>query len=162
MDLVQAHDLTRLAADRGTVRASLFLPTHRGGPEALANRIRLKNMLRQVESTLAGDVMDIKAAAVGVRRLIDHGWRWGQPSDGLALFISPDEVQSFRVPIRFTELVTIGRRFVVGTLLPMLTDRGHFLVLALESDGIRLFKGTRFRFDEVEHTGSPLAELTMP
>jgi hypothetical protein len=57
----------RLAADRGAVRVSLFLPTHRGGPEAPENRIRWKNMLRQVEGTLAGDVMDIKAAAVGVR-----------------------------------------------------------------------------------------------
>ena len=162
MDLVQAHDLKRLAADRGTVRVSLFLPTHRSGPEVLENRIRLKNRLRQIESTLTGDERAIKAAAIDVRRLVDDRWRWRRPSDGIALFISPNEVQSLRVPIHFTELATIGRRFVVGPLLPMLTAGGHFFVLALELDGVRLFEGTRFRFDEVALNGSPLAELTMP
>jgi len=162
MDLVHAHDLKRLAADRGTVRVSLFLPTHRSGPEVLENRIRLKNLLRQVESTLTGDERGIEAAVESVRRLVDERWRWRQPSDGLALFISPDEVQFHRVPIQFAELATIGRRFVVGPLLPMLAAGRHFFVLELESDGVRLFEGTRFRFDEVALNGSPLAELTMP
>lgn len=162
MDLVHAHDLTRLAADRGSVRVSVFLPTHRGGTEALENRIRLKNLLRKVESTLAGDEKDFRAAVDNLGRLVDDSWGWGRPSDGLALFISPHEARHFRVPIPLTEFATIGPRFVVGPLLPMLTASGHYFVLAPEPDRVRLFEGTRFRFDEVDLDGTPLAELTTP
>jgi hypothetical protein len=46
MDLLSAHDLIRLADERGgATRISLFLPTHRGGSQTDRNRIRLKNLL---------------------------------------------------------------------------------------------------------------------
>jgi hypothetical protein len=43
MDVLQTHDLIRLADQRGGTRISIFLPTHRGGPQTERNRIRLKN-----------------------------------------------------------------------------------------------------------------------
>ena len=45
MDLLSAHDMIRLADERGATRISLFLPTHRGGPQTDRNRIRRKNLL---------------------------------------------------------------------------------------------------------------------
>jgi hypothetical protein len=161
MDLVQALDLRRLASDRGSARASVFLPTSPGGLAVGENRIRLENLLRRVENSLVQDGAEADALVNGVRRVIDDEWRWQQLSDGLALFASPGRVRYFRVPLPLPELATVGRRFLVGPLLPMLAAHGHFFVLALDSDDIRLFKGARFRFHEVTLHSALRAELTM-
>jgi hypothetical protein len=61
------------------------------------------------------------------------------------------------------ELVTVGDRFVVRPLLPLLTANGHFYVLTLTQDEIRLYQGTHFALDQVRLDGLPLAVwLTMP
>lgn len=86
-----------------------------------------------------------------------------RPSDGLALFLSAGSLQPVRVPIRLPELVTVGDRFAVRPLLSLLTAGGHFYILALNQEEIRLFRGSRFDVDEVTLDGLPLAMwLTMP
>ena len=88
---------------------------------------------------------------------------WEQPRDGLALFLGSGGLRRFHVPLRLPELVTVGDRFVVRPLLPLLTAGGRFYVMALSQDEIRLFEGTRFSLDELALDGLPLAMwLTMP
>jgi hypothetical protein len=166
MDLLNAHDLTQLADERGGTRISVFLPTHRGGPQTDRNRIRLKNLLRHAQHALHADGMpagQAEAVLEPARRLLVLRWPWDQPSDGLALFLGPDGIRHVRVPLRLPELVTVGDRFVVRPLLPLLAASGHFYVLALSQNEIRLFEGTRFGIDEMPLEGLPLAVwLTMP
>ena len=166
MDLLSAHDLVRLADERGGTRVSLFLPTHRGGPQTDRNRIRLKNLLATARQALLADggrAGEVDAVLEPARRFLDEVRSWEQPSDGLALFLGPDRLRRFRVPLRLPELVTIGDRFIVRPLLPLLIAGGHFYVMALSQDEIRLFEGTRFSLDEVALDGLPLAMwLTMP
>jgi release factor family 3 len=166
MDILTAHDLTRLADQRGGARISLFLPTHRGGPQTERNRIRLKNMLQQAQHALRTDGMrtgQIDLVLEPGHQLLDNAGLWDQPSDGLALFLGPDGFRHLRVPLRLPELVTVGDRFVVRPLLPLLIAGGHFHVMALAQDEIRLFRGTRFALDQVQLDGLPLAVwLTMP
>jgi hypothetical protein len=166
MDLLTAHDLIRLADERGGTRISLFLPTHRGGPQTERNRIRLKNLLATTRQALlaeGGRAGEVDAVLEPARQLLDEVRSWGQPGNGLALFLGPDGLRRFRVPLRLPELVTVGDRFDVRPLLPLLIAGGHFYVMALSQDDIRLFEGTRFGLDEVALDGLPLAMwLTMP
>jgi hypothetical protein len=166
MDLLSAHDLVRLADERGGTRVSLFLPTHRGGPQTDRNRIRLKNLLATARQALLADggrAGEVDAVLEPAHQFLDEMRSWEQPSDGLALFLGPDGLRRFRVPLRLPELVTVGDRFIVRPLLPLLIAGGHFYVMALSQDEIRLFEGTRFSLDEVALDGLPLAMwLTMP
>lgn len=166
MDVLHTDDLMQLAADRGCGRVSLFLPTHRGRSGLYRNRVRFNSLLQRAEHALRTDGMPaarINAILDGARKLLGDMWLWEHPGDGLALFINPAETRCFRLPPSLPELVTIGNRFTVGPLLPMLTASGHFFVLALSQDDIRLFEGTRFRLDEVALHESPLALWqTMP
>jgi hypothetical protein len=166
MKMLNALDLARLADQRGGTRVSLFLPTHRGGPQTDRNRIRLKNLLRQAHQALHTDGLrtgQIDAILEPGHQLLDHMRLGDQPSDGLALFLGPDGCRHMQVPLRLPELVTVGDRFVVRPLLPLLTAGGHFHLMALSQDEIRLFRGTRFALDPVELDGLPLAVwLTMP
>jgi hypothetical protein len=79
------------------------------------------------------------------------------------VILGPDGPRHLRVPLRLPELVTVGDRFVVRPRLPLLSAGGHFHVLALNQDEIRLFHGTRVGLDQVQLDGLPLAVwLTMP
>ena len=166
MDILDAHDLLRLADQRGGTRISLFLPTQRSGSQTERNRIRLKNQLRHAHHALRTDGMptgQIDAMLAPGHRLLDLVGLWHQPSDGLAVFLGPDGHHCLRVPLRLPELVTIGDRFMVRPLLPLLNAGGHFYVLALSQDEIQLFHGTPLGLDQVQLDGLPLAVwLTMP
>lgn len=166
MDILNAQVLTKLHDERGGVQISMFLPTHRGGPQTDRNRIRLKNQLRQTEHALRGDGMSAAATAdmlQPARHLMDRGRFWDRPSDGLAIFLRPGGLRHFRVPLRLPELVAIGDRYLVRPLLPLLSTGGHFYVLALNQEDIQLFKGSRYRLDEVTVDGLALAVwATMP
>ncbi|AVT37797.1 hypothetical protein [Plantactinospora sp. BB1] len=166
MDLLTAPDLAELASSRGGLRISLYVPTQRGGPATARNRIRLRNLLRHTERVLRADgigVGRLDAVLGPAWQLLDPPRSWDQPSDGLAVFLGPDEVRQLRVPLRLPELVTVGDRFVVRPLLPLLSASGRFCVLTLTHDEIRLFEGTRRGLDEVALEGLPLAVwLTMP
>jgi hypothetical protein len=166
VDLFNADDLTDLALGRGGPRISLFLPTHRGGPSTVRHGIRLRNLLRRVEDALRAEGMrdaQIGALLEPVGTLIETMMRQDQPSKGVALFIGPDDFRRLRVPLRLPELVTIGDRFVVRPLLPLLCAGGHFYVLRLTRDELRLCEGTALDLDEVALEGTPLAVWqTMP
>lgn len=52
MTTLAAADLVPLIDPTPASRVSLFLPTHRAGPEVQQNPIRLKNLLRQAKQML--------------------------------------------------------------------------------------------------------------
>ena len=55
MDVIRRTDLQRLALGRPGPCGSVFLPTHRAGPEVQQGPIRLKNLLRQATEALKAD-----------------------------------------------------------------------------------------------------------
>lgn len=94
MDLVTADDVVWLSEERGGFRASLFLPTHRAGPRITRNRIRLKNLLQLARRTLRDD--GVPAAAIDTafqpaEEFVEDRWSSHRPSDGLAVFLGPEE-----------------------------------------------------------------------
>ena len=88
MDLLNAHDLIGLASGSGDHRISIFVPTHRRGPQTVRNRIRLKNLLRHADHALRDDGLttaQIDALLKPARQLLDLTHLWDRPGDGLAL-----------------------------------------------------------------------------
>jgi Bacterial archaeo-eukaryotic release factor family 3 len=153
MDVVRRADLERLALPGQEPCVSLFLPTHRAGPEVQQAPIRLKNLLRQAANALEADGVSapmIESLLAPLRRLLDDRLFWLYQSDGLALFSRPGWWGSFRVPLELPELAVVADRFHVTPLLPLLAFDGHFFVLALSQNQLRLLEGTRDRLEEVD------------
>ncbi len=158
MRLLYEHDVANLADDRGFPRLSIYLPTSRDTTVA-EHRIRLKNQLRGAELQLRSD--GVRPVAIDemlqtVRGLADESLFWEKSSDGLAIFVSDVRTTFFQIPLPVHELVTLGERFVVGPLLPMLTNGGHFFVLWVSQADVRFFESTKFGMDEVAVSGLPL------
>jgi hypothetical protein len=152
MDLLNKDEIGGLIDERGNLCVSMFLPTHRSGPETRQDPIRLKNLLRQAEERLRNNGLrraDAKTFLEPARKLLDDRVFWQHQSDGLAVFASPKTFHSYRLPFSFTELVVVTDRFHVKPLLPLLSGDGRFYVLALSQKQVRLLQGTRHSVGEV-------------
>jgi hypothetical protein len=154
IDLLTKDDLTELAQHCGPAHLSLFMPTHRAGPDTRQDPIRFRNLIRRAAELLAeqggmhareSDELLAPAHELGA----DHDF-WQHQADGLAVFLAPGLLRSVRVPLDLEETVTVGLRFRLRPLLPLLADDGHFLVLALSQNTVRLYEATRSTIAELD------------
>ncbi len=146
IDNISRHTLEQLAAARGGVRVSLYLPTVEAGREVQQNPIRLKNLLARAEEHLdnagvSGSERDQLLAPA--RRLVDDAQFWRVQGSGLAVFLDDSGMRTFRCPLSFAEHVSVGERFLIKPLLPVTSGDQHFYVLAISEKRLRLFRGTR-------------------
>lgn len=169
MDLsnpLNARDLIELSDQRGGQRVSVFLPIPRADAATDRYGVRVKNLLRNAEQALRDDGMSASATQLllaPARRLLERPRRLEHPGDGLALFCEQGGVRQFWVPLRLPEMVAVGDRYLVRPLLPLLGAPGHFYVLGLNQDEIRLWRGSRHSIQEMPLEGMPLSMwLTMP
>ncbi|MEX1209127.1 MAG: hypothetical protein WEE36_11115 [Acidimicrobiia bacterium] len=153
MDIVDASVVESLVEASESPAISIYLPTHRFGPDNQQDPIRLKNLLGEAEARLteqgmrSPEVADLLAPATD---LLDDVEFWQHQEDGLALFLSPQRSDRFRVPQTFDEAVVVSDSFFVSPLLPVMSRGERFFVLALSENEVRLLWGSRFRVGEVE------------
>ena len=152
MDIMTVKDLKYLSELKSDFLISIYLPTHRFGRETQQDPIRFKNLINEAESRLLAEGLsktDINDHLEPARDLLENVDFWEHASDGLALFISRDDIASYRLPISFDELIVISSKYHLKPLLPFFTLDGHFYVLALSQNQIQLFEGTKHSIDEI-------------
>src|SRR5205823_13311591 len=121
MDLISREDLHTLLGNRRPPCISMFMPTTRGvGHE---DNKRWKNLVREVEKQLkvpglpASEVKELLRPA---QAMLEDGSFWQNVSQGLAVFISPETLRSFRLPMAVDEQVIVGERFHLRPVLPLM------------------------------------------
>ncbi len=160
MEIFTHHDLRQLIEPRQRPCVSVYMPTHETGSETRQDPIRCKNLLTQAEERL----IDHGLASTAARAMLKDAWQlqddsnldfWRHQSAGLALFVDPSTTRYFRVPVPFDEHVSVGERYFVKPLLPLLEGDGRFYVLAVSQNQVRLLQASRF-------TVSPLSPDVLP
>lgn len=132
---------------------SIFLPTHRAGQDTGQDPIRFKNLLREAERRLLDNGMGRRKAATFLQpaqALVDDTLFWSYQYDGLAVFIAADDLHYYRLPFRVEELLIIARSYYVKPVLPLFTNNGHYYILAISQNEIRLFEGTRHSVGQID------------
>ncbi|MEJ2008597.1 MAG: hypothetical protein P8Z30_10660 [Acidobacteriota bacterium] len=158
MDTLSKEDLRYLVQKRDQPCVSIFLPTHRAGPEVEQDRIRLKGSLRDAEARLAAmgvEKRNVRALLAPAKHLPEGNQFWRYQSDGLALFLAPGYFQYFSVPLHLQEFVAIADHFEITPLLPLWTAEDRFYLMALSRNRARLFEGTRFDVNELDPKAIP-------
>ncbi len=158
MTLLSRSDIMRLATDGRPPHVSLYMTTHRAGRETAQDPIRFKNLVSRAESELATAGYPSRVAAdtlAPARRLLEDPFFWQHASDGLAVLLAGGEMDVFRIPIPFEELIVVGERGHLKPLLPTLTGDGAFFVLALSQGSVRLFAGSRDGIRELDLADIP-------
>jgi hypothetical protein len=164
MDLFTKESLMALVADQQGLCVSLYMPTEQKGPETQQGPIRLKNLLVQIETEVAAlgeRTPHIQHLLAPAQALVANQRFWQYQSTGLALFLRPDAMTTFRLPLQFQEMVVVNDRFYIKPLLALLSGDDTFYLLALRQGGVRLLQGTRFSLAEIElgaHVPKSLAE----
>lgn len=158
MDLLTNADIAALAAPgQGGTNVSLFMAIHRFGREVEADRLRFKNLVAGVETTLGKTLRraEIDELLAPAHQLRDDAMEWQYMSDGLAMFLRADRHRTFRVAAPMPTFATVGDKPVLGPMLRLLSGDGHFLVLALSQREIRLMEGSRNTVEVVRLTAVP-------
>jgi hypothetical protein len=158
IEMLDRNQLEFLSARHDQSCISMFMPTHRAGPETRQDPIRLKNLAREAESRIiASGVRPVNAKQIlsPVRNLLRQAGFWRAQADGLALFASQGFFQYFRLPLQVEELVTVKDCFQVSPLVPVFTMGGQFYLLALSRNKVRFFLGAAYTLREVELKGVP-------
>jgi hypothetical protein len=158
MPTLSHQDLKSVIAAGQAPAISIFLPTHRAGPEIQQDSIRLKNLVKQAERQLLADGSrgaDARELLAPVTELLDDSAFWRHQGDGLAIFRSEDLFRVYRLPINVQEFVAVSHRFYVKPLLPLLMNNARFYVLALSQKAVRLLECTREQDQEIELAGVP-------
>src|SRR5690606_15766891 len=112
MSLLSQEEVKTLARhEQAGPCVSIFMPTHRLGPETRQDPIRLKNLVATAEERLiSGGLRAPKARALlePAHTLIDDNDFWQQQRAGLALFLGPDLFRPFRLPFQLEERLVVG------------------------------------------------------
>ncbi|SFO71733.1 hypothetical protein SAMN04488519_11281 [Algoriphagus ornithinivorans] len=134
---------------------SIYVPTSRKSTNAYKDdQTRFKNQLSQVEKDLEKNWgMDEKSISKALRpahQLLEDFNFWQHNSDLLAVFLAGGEMEYFQVPIPGVESMNfIGTKAFTMPLVPELNDDGHYYLLLLNLDRIRLYEATRDVIQEI-------------
>lgn len=159
MSLLSQPELENLARQQADWCVSIYMPTHRVGSEIQQDPIRLKNLLNEADNRL----QEAGLRSPDARQLLEPAYDlvprqrefWQHQSDGLAIFLSEDDFNYYRLPHRFEEFVNVAGRYHLKPLIPLLSEAGHFYILALSQNEIRLLQGSRDSISDVELKNVP-------
>lgn len=153
MDILKQKDLQQLINTSGKQCVSIYMPTHQFGREQQQDPIRFKNLMTKAQEKLLDSGLrrpEVQEMMRPAESLLDDNDFWQHQSDGLAVFLSQNSTQTFRLPSNFDELVVVASNFQIKPLLPLLSKDGKFYILALSMNEVRLFLGTRDTINAVD------------
>lgn len=158
MNIPTRADLQTLIEERGDPAVTITMPTHPASDLVQQDPIRLKNLLNEAEERLVA--WGLRAPAVRsllepMRELTISESFWEESGNGLALFRTADAFRLYRLPFDLHAEVKVSDRYHLKHLLPLLTGDGHYYILALSQNEVRMLYGTRYEIEQVELESVP-------
>lgn len=146
MENLTLDQLNELAQETASPSISMFLPTHRVGQDTQQDPIRFNNLIRGAEKQLRSSGMgprEVSKLLMPAEALLSDPYFWMHQYEGLAVFMTSEDFHSYRLPFRVEELLIVARSYYIKPVLPLFTNNGHYYILAISQDEVRLFEGTR-------------------
>lgn len=131
---------------------SLYQPTHRSHPENQQDPIRYKNLLKQLEQSLAEKYSkaEVELFMKRFHELGDNRDFWQkQTLDGLAILADEKKFQLFTLQRQPEEFAVVADSFHVKPLLRLTQTQDRFQVLCITRTDVQMFEGTRDGLDQV-------------
>jgi len=158
MELLSLQKFHQLIQHKADPCLSIYLPTVKAGRETRQNPIRLKNLLSDAKARLEEKGMkrtDLESFLKPVQEVLDDKEYWQKQEKGLAVFLTENLLEFFRLPLEFEPRMVLDSRFHVKPLLPLFLENERFYLLALSQKNLRLFTATRFDLVEKQLPDTP-------
>jgi hypothetical protein len=143
IDLPTRADILNLAQTRGGPCVTIYLATTPLTEATSADRIDLKNHLKEAVSQLEAaetpkrSIWPIESA---VSDLIEDDAFWVHQANSLAIFVTPEGIRTFRLPNKLTTMVEVSDRFHIKPILRAITFPQDAYVLAISRGAVRLIE----------------------
>jgi hypothetical protein len=131
---------------------SLYMPAHRSHPENLQDPIRFKNLVKQMEESMAEkfSTSEVQKYLEPFETLADNSDFWNHTTLGLAVFSAEGVFKTIGVPIQFEELAIVADSFHTKPLRKYLQSADRYHLLGLSLHEIKLYEGDRHTIIEVD------------
>ncbi len=164
MDILTREKFKELISIEDEYCISIYMPTYRMGADIKQNTIRFKQCIREAEDKLFN--MGLSKSEVGnilkpVSNLIDETLFWQNQTEGLAIFITTEEMNYYHLPFEVKEQVVISNKLYTKPLLPLFIADGQFYILALSKNEVRMFKASKQMVKRIDLKGAPRSMLDM-
>jgi hypothetical protein len=156
--MITKQTIKDLQQSAETINVSVYMPTHKHEPGVQQDPIRFKNLITEAENKLKEkhvDIDSIRSIKEKADELLSNPMFWRHNDEGLAVFITPDTIEYFKVPIKFAEQAYVDEFFLITPLIRMITLEGSFNVLALSQKNVRLLSCTRNTVEQIELIEAP-------
>src|SRR5690554_1662547 len=135
---VKINELKSIRADKCV---TIIMTSHRSKPEYLNDDLRLKNLIKEVETRLTNDIgkRDADKLVKRVNELaskIDHS----QNIESLILFVNEDVAEYLRLPIKVEDRVVIDQTFATRDLIRALHLETQYYIMVLSQENTRLIE----------------------
>jgi hypothetical protein len=151
VDVFSRADLREIVGIRDGPCISLYMPMDRA--DIQQNPIRFKNRIRDVEHELSMkgyDTRYVDRILEPARTMQTETSYWFHSGDGLALFLAPNFLRRFRLPLSFPALSLVMDRFHIKPLLPLMSRDGRYYVLAVSQNRVRVLQGSYYGLRDVD------------
>lgn len=140
-----------LTGDHESPCLSLYQPTHRRHPENDQDRIRFRNLVKQMEESLRQKYpkRDIKPLIKPFEALADDRMFWNHTADGLAILSAPGTFRVYTLQRPVAELVVVADSFHTKPLMRITQSAERYQILALSRDAFKIFEGNRDALGEM-------------
>ncbi len=153
MEDLTLDQLISLGQQQHSPSLSMFLPTTRFSDDVQKNLIRYKNLLQEAEQSLKNlglKPRQVEAFLAPAQDLLVHTYNWRHQYDGLAVFTNGEDFHEFRLPYPVDKQMILAGSYYIKPLLPLFTTTGHYYILALSQQEVRLFEGTQHNIGQIE------------
>jgi hypothetical protein len=147
VDIPTSDEIVALASYRGDTCVSIYLPTTPVTQHTRADRIELKNLTRQAVEQIRSardSARDNEHAAALIAEqlddLVDDDEFWRFQAHSLAVFATPENVRTFRLPNSLERVLEVSDRFHVKPLLRSVSFPNACYILALAQRSVRLIE----------------------
>ena len=143
MDYFGRDQLKELFQIDSAPAVSIYMQTHRRGPDVAAQPLRLRAAIDEARGILSGDGVDGVDDVLGpLEALVGDRDFWRHQADGLALFASRDFGRLYRLPVHMPNMVVVGPTFHTKPLIEFLQAPERFWVLSVAQKEVRMWEGT--------------------
>ncbi|WIY52024.1 hypothetical protein O9Z70_11090 [Devosia sp. YIM 151766] len=141
LDIPTRNEFALVADKRADACVSIYLKTTPVTENIQASRIEMKNFIKEVQLQLEEAGLDKRRLALlldGLNDLLDDDEFWRFQANSLAVFATPDSIQTYRLANELTSMVQVSDRFHLKPLFRAITFPHSAFILALSENAVRL------------------------
>ncbi|EAQ34177.1 hypothetical protein NB311A_00590 [Nitrobacter sp. Nb-311A] len=143
VDIPALSDLRKLNDVRADACVSIYVPTTPLTQDVEASRIEAGNLAKQAYAQLEAGGLDKRRLALLAEQLddlLDDDEFWRFQARSLAIFATPDTIQTFRLANRLQSAIEVADRFLLKPLMRAITFPNEAFVLAISENNVRLIE----------------------